>query len=493
VIDADGRSAPRELLRRVWSPAVAVPSVFAAGAAACAVVAIGFVLASSDRGLAFALVAAQTAGLAWLARLGWARGGRWASATFVTAMAWAPLLLVPSWVYAIDPGLLETTTAPAQPLALVDLSLFALIGGVLIVRASGRATLPAAPIEISDAHSQSTRALIAWGVFGLACLVALMALNGGPVAYVTHQDKSTQLNRGLFYLIWGVLFLRFAPLAAVASRWARGLSAGWPLLAYLVAGCGIVVVTGSRAFIAVAAVQALLVFALLRRMPRLRSVLPAALLVGVLLVFGLGAFKRFQAYNRLHPTHQRSFPNYVAEVAPREALGAYVNNYADNVSLIGLARRIVPTAASYEYGKGMLRLLLKPIPSPLRPRVSEAPAIRSAFDPPGGFAYAVPLQATAYIELGLPGIVLAFLLVGALLAALDRRLARRRQRNLASFLVLVTVTVQVPVLLRAGVPNGLVFLLIDAIGMWVAAVTVAGAPRRIGEQVRRVLPGRAAG
>jgi phosphatidylglycerophosphate synthase len=455
------------------------------------VAALGFVIASGERGLAFALVAAQTCGVGWLAQLGYARGGHWVSATFVTAAAWTPMFLVPSWVYVVDPSLLATNS-PAQVVALVDLSLFALLAGVLLVRARRGTPVPAPSLEVAEVAEPSRGALIAWAIVGLACLVALMALNGGPIAYVTHQDTSGNLNRGLTYLVWGVLFLRYAPLAAVASRWARGAPATRPMFAALIAGCGIVVVTGARAFIAVAAVQVLLVFALLRRMPRLRSVLGPAVLIGLLLVFGLGGVKRFQAYGHTHPGEQRGFASYMVDVAPREALGAYVNNYVDGVSLIGLARRVVPAQADYEYGKVIVRILLKPLPSPLRPDVSEPAAIRQAFYPAGGGAYAIPLQATAYLEFGLPGIAVAFLAIGALLATVDGRLARQRHRSLGTLLALVTLAVQIPILLRSSLPNGLAFLLIDVIGVWIAALTVAGGPGSLRERARRSLPRRTA-
>jgi hypothetical protein len=449
------------------------PMSVVAGSAACATAALS--LSSTGRPFAIALVAAQTLGVLWLGRLGYRNGGRWATATFIAAVSWVALFLMPCWIYAIDPGLLKTAPSPSQAIAIVDLSLFALIGGIIVARARWGARTPPELVQVTDPREPSTRALVGWGVLGVACLAVLVARNGGPVAYVTSQYRSGQLNSGLMYFIWGVLFLRYAPLAAVASRWARTLPAGRWLIAYLTIGSAIVVVMGARAFLAGAAIQVLLTATLVRRHLRLRSVAAPALVCGLLLVFGLGAVKFYQAYRATHPSHPLGLASYMVDVAPGKAVDDYANNYASGVSLIAQARRIVPAQADYEYGKVILRLALKPLPHPIRPAVREARAIRDAFDPNGGYTNAVPLQAISYLQFGLPGVAIVFVAFGALLAWVDRRLATPRQ-SLTALLPTVALAVEIPIVLRGGIPAGLVFLLIDVIGMWAAAVTVAGAP-----------------
>jgi len=431
---------------------------------------------------ATALCVAQTIGVVWLMRLGTGGSRAWATARFTTAAAWLPLFLVPCWIYTIDPTLLKTTSTLDQPIAITTLSLFAMIAGSLTLRATVPSRQSSSTLS-TDHLEVSVRSIVLWFVFGLLCLALLMAVNGGPVAYVTNLDKSAQLNRGLLYLIWAILFLRFAPLAALATRWGSGRAAGPFLIATFVAGSSVMLVTGARAYLAVAAAQLLLLFVLLRRPIPLRRVVPIALVSGFLIIFGIGAVKRFQSYQLTHPRTSVTLPTYLVEIAPREMVDAYVNNYVDGVSLIGTVRRIVPAHANYEYGKAVLRLFAKIVPRPLRPAVTTAPAIKRELEPSSAYVYAIPLQATAYLQFGLPGVVMVFLLVGALVATIDRRLQRQEQISVQAVLVLVTLAVQIPILLRSGVPAGAVFLLLDVIGVWIAAVTVTGQTRR---QVRAI-------
>src|SRR6266480_1954225 len=367
---------------------------------------------------ATALCVAQTIGVVWLMRLGTGGSRAWATARFTTAAAWLPLFLVPCWIYTIDPTLLKTTSTLDQPIAITTLSLFAMIAGSLTLRPTVPSRQSSSTLS-TDHLEVSVRSIVLWFVFGLLCLALLMAVNGGPVAYVTNLDKSAQLNRGLLYLIWAILFLRFAPLAALATRWGSGRAAGPFLIATFVAGSSVMLVTGARAYLAVAAAQLLLLFVLLRRPIPLRRVVPIALVSGFLIIFGIGAVKRFQSYQLTHP----------------------------------------------------------------RTSVTTAPAIKRELEPSSAYVYAIPLQATAYLQFGLPGVVMVFLLVGALVATIDRRLQRQEQISVQAVLVLVTLAVQIPILLRSGVPAGAVFLLLDVIGVWIAAVTVTGQTRR---QVRAI-------
>jgi hypothetical protein len=425
---------------------------------------------------AVVLSAAQTIGVLWLLRLGSAGPRGWATATFVTGATWVALFLVPCWAYSLDPGLLPTSRAPEQPVGITTLSLFALIAGLLLVRLRREQPAPD-PVVSLEPTPVSTRAVVLWAVFGLACLGLLMLLNGGPIAYVSNLHKSAQLNGGLLYLIWVALFLRFAPLAAIAARWSAGRPAGLPLIAAFLGGSLVILVTGARGFLAVAVLQALLLFALVRRpIPLRRLVLPTIALF-VVIVFGIGSLKRYQAYSDTHPGTKMTLPTYLVDVAPREAIRVYVDNYVSGVATIGAARRIVPAHAGYEYGKAILRLGAKVIPRSLRPSLEPAAAVKRELEPGGGYVFAIPLQATAYLQFGLAGVIGAFAMVGALLAAIDRRLERSSAMSLALFLPLMTLAVQVPLLLRSGVPAGAVFLLMDVVGMWLATITVTGTTR----------------
>jgi hypothetical protein len=124
--------------------------------------------------------------------------------------------------------------------------------------------------------------------------------------------------------------------------------------------------------------------------------------------------------------------------------------------------------------------------------LKRAAAIDRALYPPGGHSYSIPLQATAYLDFGLAGIALAFVLVGGLLALADNALARPTQRSLATFLPLATLVVDVPVILRTGPPTGPAFLAMDVIGVWIGVILVVGGPGSIFQRVRASFPNGAA-
>jgi len=440
-------------------------------------------LVSSTQRAVLWLTLAQTFGVVWLGALGY-RSRNWGSASFITAAAWVLLFLAPCWIYVARPDMLQAAKSAVPAISLLDLSVFAMVGGGLVYRWRATTPMPPGRLSVESSVAPSRRALAGFALLGLLCLGVLMAKNGGPVAYISNQYNSGSVNSGLLYFIWGVLFLRYAPLAAVATRWANGLKAGWLLLAYLMLGSVVVAVMGARAFLASAAVDVVLVAHLIRRPLRLRWIALPAVVVTLVVVFGLGAIKNYTAYNAAHRGHKLGLATYLTGVAPSQAFNDYVYNYADGVNVIALTRRVVPARADYEYGRSLLDLLLRPIPSAYRPKVWQAPVIRNSLNPGGGYTLAVPLQASVYLEFGVPGVLVVFLGLGALLAALDRRLATRECVSLPYALTVIALAVQIPVLLRAGIPGGVVLLLLDVAGVWISTRFVTG---------RAPLAGRVAG
>jgi hypothetical protein len=89
--------------------------------------------------------------------------------------------------------------------------------------------------------------------------------------------------------------------------------------------------------------------------------------------------------------------------------------------------------------------------------------------PGGGYTLAVPLPAFAYVEFGLAGVIVCFAALGAFLAWFDRRFRYPDRRTLPAALAGVALITQLPILVRGGLPDGLVFLLLDVVGFWLVA------------------------
>lgn len=433
--------------------------------------ALGAVIAAAlgrtaGEGAAVILAATQTLGLSLLFRVGYRRQRRWASATCITAAAWAALFLIPAWVYAIDSSQLAFVKNPAPGIALTNLSLFALIAGLLLAR-------PAASLEPErrlitvDQTGVDRRWIIGWTVLGLLSLMAFFAGAGGPIYYLQHLNQSASLTAGLFYFVWGTLVLNFLVLTLTVRSWASGRPMSRRLIA---AWLGVLIVlgaTGNRAFIAIALVEAVVAFSLVCRPLRTGRIALWTVVGAFVLVFGLGTVKRYESYSSV-PVHHQSFGSYAINTAPRQAIQAYVSNYVDTQQLISLARAVVPRYAHFERGVVLLALLVKPIPRVLRPVIHRQAVIKQVFYPPFGDRYAIPLQAIAYLQFGIPGVIFAFLVAGAALAWIDHALAAERL-SLTALVTLVTAATMVPFVLRTGVPDGLAVAVVEVIGVFAVA------------------------
>lgn len=451
------------------------PSLLAAAGAAAAVAAGALGGIVGGRAGALALVFLQGLGLAcWFGQAAVLRRS-WATAAFVTGAAWVALFAIPSFVYAVAPRYLHGFNATGA-IAVVDVSLFAMLLGQAFGLRGARDSPGAVRLALGPGAG-SVALAVRWFVVGVVGLAILIAHAGGLRAYLHGLGSTAGLNAGLFYVVSLVLALRIGPTAAITVRWAARTPVGRALWMLLLAGMGLIAITGARAFVAVGAVQLLLLFAVLRRPPLLRRTAPIAVLGAVLLVFGVGTIKRYETYTTQHPTTQRSFGDYAVHIAPGEALDAYVNNYVDSVRLIAVARSIVPGRAPYEGVRPLEELALKPIPSGLRPELHRNRQIAGVFDPQGAFAYAEPLQVTAFLAGGPLAVLLAFVLLGWGIARLDRWLATPAIRHPGPLAAAVAAAVQVPVLIRSGIPNGVAFLAIEVIGAGVVTAHVARSGR----------------
>jgi hypothetical protein len=461
-----------------------LPRTFALSAVAVAVAAGLLGSAVGGTGGAVVLVLLQVLGLGLWLWLGSAIGRGWATATFVVGAAWALLFLVPSAVYAVSPRYLPGLNATGA-IAVVDTALFALLAGAVL---SERGRPRRAPLRVVRVRATPIvrGAAVVWFALGLLGLVGLMLHAGGPAAYVSNLDQTAGLNSGLFYVVWLALAVRFAPSAVAFLHWSRGERLGRVTIACVVIGIGLLLLTGARSFIAVGAAQLLLASALLRGGPSLRRIAPAAVIGGLLLVFGLGTIKRHQSYNAQHPDAPLSLATYAVDVAPATAVDAYVNNYVDTVRLVAIARAVVPSMAPYETVRPLELLALKPLPSGIRPDVPRDPAITRVFEPGGGSAYAEPLQVTAFLAGGPIAVAFAFALLGFAIARLDRWLAAPVERSPAVAAGAIALCVQIPVMIRSGLPNGFAFLAVEVLGTAAVTWSVAGGRFRDLRPRRRV-------
>ena len=483
-----GRRGARGAVRQRAGAAPAPPgarrpapeTALAALAVPLAVAAVWLGAAEGGTGAVVVLVLLQALGLAWWFRAGLRIGRGWATANFVLGTAWVALFLIPSLVYAVAPSYLESFD-PMDAVAVVNVSLFALLIGYAAdqwrrpVRADG----PLLAVRTADVRPWRAAGWFGVGLLGLG---VLMLNAGGPREYLSKLGETAGLNAGLFYVIWLVLALRFAPTAVAFVRWSRGTGAGRAALAGFAVAIVLLSLTGARAFVAIGAAQLLLSYALVKRRPSLRRVAPVAILAGLLLVFGLGTVKRHQTYNTQNPQAQLSLLEYAVDVAPSDAVDAYVNNYVDTVRLVALADAVVPDSAGYEGFRPLVQLLLKPIPSQLRPDVERDPVISQTFDPEGPFAYAEPLQVSIFLAGGPIAVGLVCFLLGFGVSRLDRWLAAPRVRSPATAAAAIAAVVQIPILIRSGIPNGAAFFGIEVLGT--AAVTWHVAGGRLPRQLR---------
>lgn len=448
--------------------AQAVDKAIVAAAAWLSVIAAAAALAGAGVAASYCLAVVQVFGVVWLVTLGWHQSRQWATATVITAAAWLVMFTIPSWIYAVDRELYGVASPLSETLALVNVGLFALIAGVVLARRGGTEPRNGPRKVVLVPERLANRRLAMWFVLGVLSLAVLFVANGGPVNYLSNLDETERMNSGLTYVIWGILAMKFVALIVIAERWAAGRRPG-VLLAIAAAGICLVLFAVGRAFITIALCQLLLVFVLLRRSLPAWQVACAAALAGLVLVFGLGAVKRYHGYQDSTGRENVSFVDYAADVAIPESVRVYATNYADGVRLVGLARDIVPGEAGHEFGRAFLRLAVHPVPSPLRPEVGHDPALDRLYEPQSGFSYAIPMHAMAYVQFGWAGVVAIFAALGVLLHLVDRRLEARGALRLSDFLALVTLAFYVPFMLRASVPGGVVFALLEVVGIWVVA------------------------
>ena len=94
------------------------------------------------------------------------------------------------------------------------------------------------------------------------------------------------------------------------------------------------------------------------------------------------------------------------------------------------------------------------------------------------------MQLVAYLQFELPGVIVAFLLVGAAAAEIDHRLLSRAHYRLSTLLLLVALATAMSMLLRNAAAPATADTIVEVVGIWAVART---AERPRAAAVRRSL------
>jgi hypothetical protein len=425
--------------------------------------------------MTYVLAAAQTVLVAVLVTVSWSRDLTWARAGVIAAGAWVLIFLIPSWIFVADRSLL-TVGSRNGAIATVDLSLFCLIVGYgarqydALRRACGRSH-QVLRLARGRATTLDRRWLIAWlalGVFGFA---VLFSATGGPIHFVKNLSDEGAMTRGKTYFIFAGLAIVWVPQTMICARWLDGSAAGWPLLLVITVALVIVATIGARELLAVPLLELALFYWIVRRRISGRTA-TAAFVAGVfVIVFVVGMIKRYGNYVDSNPGTRVSRLDFMFTKGPGDFAHSYAVNTADGVALIALGEHVVPSLAPPELGKEFLRLALQTIPSGARPTVHTAPAIRAAIYPSRTDVNAQPLQLVAYLQFELPGVIVAFLVIGAATAEIDRLLESREAYRLSTLLLLVALVAAVSTVLRSAAAPAAADTIIEVVGLWAVART----------------------
>src|SRR5207249_3250132 len=123
---------------------------------------------------------------------------------------------------------------------------------------------------------------------------------------------------------------------------------------------------------------------------------------------------------------RQSFPSYLVETGLPQLPRTYVNQYSDAVRLSVAARVFVPKVVGFEHGRELLRVLLQPIPSQIRPTVARSRGLTKLFTTGKHNGNALPVPVEGYIEFGFPGALIFSLLLGLVVGLVDRVADRHR-------------------------------------------------------------------
>jgi hypothetical protein len=417
------------------------------------------------------LVGAICASITWVAWDAHRNGEPGPRARLIMAIALAALVALPASLLVADhrlwagpfPGL-------AGGLGLWATGIFSLAAGCRLgYRMPGPRFTNGA--RSGGSGARHLRAGTARRPLGLAVVIGLVIVSavlfvvkvGGPLAYLRNLGNSGTTTYGLTYLIWGISFAKYGAFMQLGESWVKRSRPGWSTTAVTVVAFGLLGFIGSRLLLLVAALQLLLLYAALLTMGRrFKLVLAVSVAAGLLVFVGLGEVRRWQSSF----SHRRSFPAYLEKVGLPNLPRTYVNQYADAVRESVIARRVVPRLAPYERGKEFLRVLLQPLPSSIRPKVSTAPALTAAFTSGkhNGNALAVPVE--GYLQFGFVGAIILSLLLGCAVGYTDR--IGSAARDVGVLGATVAAGTGAIIVLRGSLAQGVAIATIDIVGFYAA-------------------------
>ncbi len=324
--------------------------------------------------------------------------------------------------------------------------------------------------------SLEPRWVVAWLVLGVLGFAVLFSTTGGPIHFIRNLSNEGAMTRGRTYFIFAGMALVWVPQAMICARWFSGRAAGWPLLGAMALALVLTATLGARELLAVPLIELALFYWTVRRQISGRTAAAVFAVALLVIVFVVGMVKSYGNYVAQHPGTKVSRLDFMFTKGPADFAHSYAINTADGVALIGLGEHVVPAHAPPELGKEFLRLALQVIPSSARPKLHTAPAIAAAIYPSTTDVYAQPMQLVAYLQFELPGVIVAFLLVGAAAAEIDRRLLSRAHYRLSTLLLLVALATAVSMLLRNAAAPATADTIVEVVGIWAVARTAERPP-----------------
>jgi hypothetical protein len=413
------------------------------------------------------LALATTAAVAWLACDALRTDQPGARSRLVMAVALALGVAAPALLLAFDHGLWAGTVKPSlgAGLAVMSVGVLSLAVGS---RLAGAVPLPDRLRSIAHpapallgARPRGRIAYLALAILVLVSLGLFVHAVGGPVAYLKNLNNSGAATSGLTYYIWGISFAKFASYVELGEAWRAGRRPAVAVGAAAAVALAMLLFIGSRLLLLVALAQLLLLYAAIGGLGRrFRMTVAATVAVGAVAFLVIGEYRRWENV----PRH-RAFPTYFADTALPQLPRTYVNQYADAVRLSVLAREVVPSRAGFEYGKELLRVLLHPLPSAIRPTVAQAPALAATFTSGHKNGNALPIPVEGYIEFGLAGAILFSLLLGSAVGAIDR--AGAAVPDVGWLAAAIAAGTGAVIVFRGSLAPGVALATIDVVGFFV--------------------------
>ncbi len=286
----------------------------------------------------------------------------------------------------------------------------------------------------------------------LLSLATFVVKVGGPKYYLAHLNQNGVLAAGLTYFIWGALLAKVPFLLALASP--NPAKRVRKVVSYGVLSLVVLFLIGTRLFLVTTALEALIVYHLaIKRIPARLLVGAGAALLVILAVVG-----EYRVY--LAGPHTGFVSALESLILHPQTLGdRFFNRYIDSVRIFLMIVDGIPRTFPPQHGATYLTILLQPIPSSLRPRLSVvSPGVINTFGPKGGYADVLPAFGEGYLNFGFVGSVAAFVLLGVL-GRIANCFARRR--GPASAILYAIFVTGLLIELRGPFTNATVYLLMD--------------------------------